>query len=130
MVSLVIRRASSRQLNDDRGRESGGDAWKQYVRWSACTSSSSLFLAYVGILLIPRPFAHFSQLLRRSAAGTRRQLLCIRLKVGASRSHSSNLACVYVSTCCEVESSLERTLKDRAHFANTFSLFSFGAVIR
>jgi aldehyde dehydrogenase family 7 protein A1 len=23
-----------------RGRESGGDAWKQYVRWSACTSKS------------------------------------------------------------------------------------------
>lgn len=22
-----------------RGRESGGDAWKQYVRWSACTST-------------------------------------------------------------------------------------------
>ena len=22
-----------------RGRESGGDAWKQYVRWSACTSA-------------------------------------------------------------------------------------------
>lgn len=22
-----------------RGRESGGDAWKQYARWSACTST-------------------------------------------------------------------------------------------
>jgi hypothetical protein len=25
-----------------RGRESGGDAWKQYVRWSACTSESAV----------------------------------------------------------------------------------------
>jgi hypothetical protein len=25
-----------------RGRESGGDAWKQYVRWSACTSMSAV----------------------------------------------------------------------------------------
>lgn len=24
-----------------RGRESGGDAWKQYVRWSACTLNFS-----------------------------------------------------------------------------------------
>jgi hypothetical protein len=24
-----------------RGRESGGDAWKQYVRWSACTINFS-----------------------------------------------------------------------------------------
>lgn len=24
-----------------RGRESGGDAWKQYVRWSACTVNFS-----------------------------------------------------------------------------------------
>lgn len=24
-----------------RGRESGGDAWKQYVRWSACTVNYS-----------------------------------------------------------------------------------------
>ena len=23
------------------GRESGGDAWKQYVRWSACTLNFS-----------------------------------------------------------------------------------------
>lgn len=24
-----------------RGRESGGDAWKQYMRWSACTINFS-----------------------------------------------------------------------------------------
>lgn len=30
-------------MTDDvtRGRESGGDAWKQYVRWSACTINFS-----------------------------------------------------------------------------------------
>jgi hypothetical protein len=28
-------------LFSSRGRESGGDAWKQYVRWSACTINFS-----------------------------------------------------------------------------------------
>jgi aldehyde dehydrogenase family 7 protein A1 len=27
-----------------RGRESGGDSWKQYVRWNACTSEWPFFM--------------------------------------------------------------------------------------
>lgn len=41
---MVSKRISDFRLTDGsltsagRGRESGGDAWKEYVRWSACTS--------------------------------------------------------------------------------------------
>lgn len=57
-----------------RGRESGGDAWKQYVRWSACTS------AYIPTDISWHLLNHFacSQFLRRSAPSARRKLLCLK----------------------------------------------------
>jgi hypothetical protein len=47
-IRLVVYRAACCDYNADVhpqstgwGRESGGDAWKQYVRWSACTINFS-----------------------------------------------------------------------------------------
>jgi hypothetical protein len=47
MVSTPSFLPQTKNLNPEffffpsRGRESGGDAWKQYVRWSACTINFS-----------------------------------------------------------------------------------------
>ncbi len=40
-VALTDVSASSPYQSTGWGRESGGDAWKQYVRWSACTINFS-----------------------------------------------------------------------------------------
>ena len=59
---------------DCRGRESGGDAWKQYVRWSACTGMCSTATR----LGRPEALINRSKLFGRCATSARRELLCVR----------------------------------------------------
>lgn len=62
-LSLVFKTCSNR------GRESGGDAWKQYMRWSACTSTLSVSSSRCHVLT-----DFDSKLLKRSSPRTRSQL--------------------------------------------------------
>lgn len=62
-----------------RGRESGGDAWKQYVRWSACTST--LFVGFTAA----GDNSGLSQLLGRSAAGSGGQFFGMKHRRRAQR---------------------------------------------
>lgn len=70
---IIYRSMSHSSTNHSfRGRESGGDAWKQYVRWSACTG---MLIAASALPLHSRLVTVHSQLFEPSAVGSRCQLL-------------------------------------------------------